>query len=343
MADRSRTPPPPRDYAHDGAEASLYETGHGRARWGAIFAGTIYALALYVLLTVIGLGLGLTIFEPDEASPLNGSLTTTAIWQFLSQLVALGVGGYAAGRFAGILHPMGSMLHGALVWSLTTLVSVWIATSAIVGIANIAGSAVSGLFSGVSSAADAVIPEDFSLPDLSVPSVEMSDLPPGVRSTLRENGLTPDNLQAELLEAFRNVVSEGEQAALRRQATETAGAILSSPGDIGEDLEGFVDATFGRGAILSQEDRAEALAVLERRFGVTPAEAEAVLDSVAARAEAFQEEAAQTLQETQDALVEAADAAADATATAAWLVALASILGLIAAVGGAYFGRPGRT
>jgi hypothetical protein len=342
MADRTKTPPP-RDYARDGAEAALYETGHGRARWGAIFAGTVYALALYVLLTMIGLGLGLTIFEPDEASPMNGSLTTTAIWQFLSQLIALGVGGYAAGRLAGILHPMGSMLHGALVWSLTTLVSVWIATSALVGIANVAGSAISGLFSGVSSAASAVIPEDFDLPDLSVPSVELSDLPQGVRSTLRETGLTPENFQAELRDAFRTVVSEREQAALRQQATQTAGAILSSPGDIGQDIENFVDATFGRGAILSEEDRAEALNVLETRFGVTPGEAEEVLDTVAARAEELQNEAADALQEAQTALAEAADAAADATATAAWLAALASVLGLIAAVGGSYFGRPGRT
>jgi hypothetical protein len=342
MADRTKTPPP-RDYARDGAEAALYETGHGRARWGAIFAGTVYALALYVLLTMIGLGLGLTIFEPDEASPMNGSLTTTAIWQFLSQLIALGVGGYAAGRLAGILHPMGSMLHGALVWSLTTLVSVWIATSALVGIANVAGSAISGLFSGVSSAAGAVIPEDFDLPDLSVPSVELSDLPQGVRSTLRETGLTPENFQAELRDAFRTVVSEQEQAALRQQATQTAGAILSSPGDIGQDIENFVDATFGRGAILSEEDRAEALNVLETRFGVTPGEAEEVFDTVAARAEELQNEAADALQEAQTALAEAADAAADATATAAWLAALASVLGLIAAVGGSYFGRPGRT
>ncbi|WP_308916054.1 hypothetical protein [Jannaschia sp. LMIT008] len=329
-----------RDLAHDAIE-TRYDS-NGRAVWGAIFAGAVYALGLYVLLSLVGLGLGLSLFEPTDGTPMNGSLTTTAVWQFVSQLVALAVGGYTAGRLAGVLHPMGSMLHGAVVWALTTLVAVWMATQAAMGIVNVAGSAVSGLASGASSAASAVLPDDFSLPDLSVGSLSMDDLPPQVQSTLRQNGLTPENFQAEAREAFRAVVSQQEQANLRQSATNAAQDIVTSPGDAREDVNDFLDRTFGRGGILSEEDRAEAVAVMEDRFGLTPAQAEEYVNYVQTRAEALQQEAAQAVEEAQTQAIQAADAAADATASAAWLAALASLLGLASAVGGAYFGRPAR-
>jgi hypothetical protein len=326
---------------HDAVEAGLYDT-NGRTAWGAILAGAVYALGLYVLLSLVGVGLGLSLFEPTEATPGNGALTTTAIWQFVSQLVALGIGGYAAGRLAGVLHPMGSMLHGAVVWAVTTLVGVWMATSAAMGIVNVAGSAVSSVASGATSAAQAVLPEDFELPDLSVGSLELSDLPPEVQQTLRANGLTPENFQAEAREAFRAVVSQREQADIAQAASSAAADAVATPGDIGEDVSNFVDRTFGQGGILGEEDRREALAVMEDRFGLEPAQAEAYLETVAARAETLREEAAQAVEQAQAQAIEAADAAADAARTAAWLAALASLLGLVSAVGGAYFGRPSR-
>ena len=329
------------DVAHDYAQATLYD-GRGRARWGAIFAGTVLALGLFVLLSLVGIGLGLSIFEADEATPMNGSLTTTAIWQFVSQLIALGVGGYAAARLAGVIPSVGAMLHGATVWALTTLAAVWLATSALTGAANVAGSAISSVAGGASSAVSAVIPDDLSLPDLSVGSLSIDDLPESVQSTLRRNGITPENFQAEAREAFRNVISQQEQANIVDQAQGALADAVRSPGDIGRDADQFVERVFGSGGILGEEDRQEALAVMENRFGLSPEEANQYLDTIQARAEAAQQEAAQAIDEARTQAVAAADAAADAAATAAWLAALASVLGLAAAVGGAAAGRVSR-
>lgn len=329
-----------RDLTHDQIER-MYDSP-GRAKWGAIFAGAVYALALYVLLSLVGIGLGLSIFEPTDGTPMNGALTTTGIWQFVSQLVALGVGGYTAGRLAGVLHPMGSMLHGACVWAVTTLAAVWLASSAVTSLTNMAGSALGALGSGAAGAAQAVLPDDFSLPNLSVGSVSMDDLPEGVQRTLRQNGLTPETFQAEAREAFRAVISQQEQANLRDAATTAAQDMIASPGDIGRDADQFVARVFGAGGILSEEDRAEALTVMENRFGLTPAQAEEYVDYVQTRAERLQTDAQLAVEQAQTQAVQAADAAADATATAAWLAALASLLGLVSAVGGSYFGRPAR-
>ncbi|WP_281826930.1 hypothetical protein [Jannaschia rubra] len=336
------TPAPgrPGDLVHDDIER-MYD-GRGRAVWGAIFAGTVVALGVFVLLSLVGIGLGLSLFEPDEASPMNGSLTTTAIWQFISQLVALGAGGYVAGRLAGVMHSVGAMLHGATVWALTTLAAVWLATSAAMGIANVAGSAISSIASGLGSATQAVVPDDFSLPDVSISSLSMDDLPDGVQQALRRNGITPENFRAEAREAFRNVISQQEQARIRQQATATADDILANPTNIGAEVDNFIDNVFGQGGVLGEEDRQEAIAVMENRFGVTPAEAERFIDDVQARAEQVQQRAEAALTEARETALAAAEEATDAAATAAWLAALASLIGLGAAVGGAAAGRPAR-
>lgn len=261
-----------------------------------------------MLLSLVGIGPGVSLFEPEEGSPVNGSLKTTAVWQFVGQLVALGVGGYAAGRLAGALHPTGAMPHGAVMWAVIPLAAVWMATSAAMGIANVAGSAVSGI---ASRAVQATIPEDVQLPDLSVGSISMEDLPPQLRRTLRENGLTPETFQAEARAAFRAVLSRQEQADLREAATSTAQDIATSPGDVGADINDVLDGAFGRGGILSEEDRQAALTVMEERFGLSPQPAEAQVDYARTRAGSRQQDAA-----------------------------LASMPGLVAAVGGAHFGRP---
>ncbi len=332
------------DHLHDvrsDAIERMYD-GNGRAAWGAIFAGTVVALGIFVLLSLAGIGLGLTIFEATDATPMNGSLTTTAIWQFVSQLVALFVGGYTAGRLAGVIHSVGSMLHGLTVWALATLAGVWFATQAVTGLAGAAGSALSGLASGASSAASAVIPDDLSLPDLSLPNVSLDALPQDVQATLRENGITPENFQAEAQEAFRDVISEQEQATIREDAVDTVTTIVRNPADADAEIEAFIDGVFGAGGVLSEEDGQEALDVMQERFGLSEQQAEQYLESIAAEAQSLQAEAEAAIEDARAQAIEAADAAADAAATAAWLAALASLIGLVAAVGGAAIGRPAR-
>ena len=322
---------------HAAAEAQ-FDRG-GRASWGAIFAGGVVALATFLALTLLGLGIGVVDVDPRAADPVETSLIGTGVFIFVSQLVALGVGGFVAGRLAGVLHTLGSALHGATVWGLTTLAAAWLATSAATGLLNLAGSAVSTALSGASSAAQAVIPDDLSLPDISASAVGFDDLPEGIRSTLRENGITPENFQTEAREAFREVISRSEQARAREAATSTVQDIVTSPGDIGEDISGFTDRLFGQGGILSEEDRQEALQVMETRFGISPEEAESYIDQVQASAERAQQQAEQAIETARQEALQAAEEAAQAVQTAGILGFIASMIGLAAAVGGAVAGR----
>jgi hypothetical protein len=64
----------------------------------------------------------------------------TAVWVGVGTLVAMFVGGWIAGRFAGIPEGVDGMLHGLMVWAVVTLVSL-----------AFLGSAVGRLLGGVSS------------------------------------------------------------------------------------------------------------------------------------------------------------------------------------------------
>ncbi len=184
-----------------------------------------------------------------------------------------------------------------------------------------------------------MIPDDLSLPNLSAGAVSFDDLPDGVQSTLRENGITPDNFQEEAREAFRSVVSESEQARAREAATDTAQDIITSPGDIGAEISELTDTLFGQGGVLSEEDRQQALTVMEERFGITPQEAEAYLDQVQAQAEEVQQQAEAAIEQARTEALQAAEAAAQAVQTAGIVGFIASMIGLIAAIAGAVAGR----
>ncbi|MCX7567730.1 hypothetical protein OS189_15395 [Sulfitobacter sp. F26169L] len=327
----------------------------GRTAWGAILAGTVVGLAIFAMLTLLGMGIGLTAIEVDADNPMGVVPTASPIWMFISQIVALGAGGYVAGRLAGVLHKAGSVLHGAAVWGVATLAAVWLTVSAGAGLFNLAGSALSGAgnaisatASGASSAVQAIIPDDVNLPDMAVSQVGMEDLPNPVATRLRENGITPQNFRDEAQEAFRNVISRSEQARARRLVTGTAMDIAQSPTDAKAEISSLADTLVGgENAVLNEEDRKEAMRVMQRRLNLSPQEAEAYVDQVQARLDEIRTDAQQSIdeaqaaiQEAQTAAADAADQAVDAAASAALWAALASLLGLLAAAGGAIAGRP---
>jgi hypothetical protein len=93
--------------------------------WGAVIAGAVAALALHLLITLFGVGLGLQIVEP-ATNPEGGeefSIGVGIAWS-LSALLALWVGGWIAGRLTPDANRGLGGLHGFLVWSLATVVTV---------------------------------------------------------------------------------------------------------------------------------------------------------------------------------------------------------------------------
>lgn len=142
-----------------GAEASV-----SGVSWAAIFAGGLAAAASSLLLTLIGVGVGLTSVSPWSAPPSGQTLAiSAAVWLIVMQWLSSGLGGYLTGRlrtkWSGL--DTGEVLfrdtaHGFLAWCLATVFVVTILASAMGTLASgtvravgaVAGSAVQGASQG---------------------------------------------------------------------------------------------------------------------------------------------------------------------------------------------------
>jgi hypothetical protein len=99
-------------------------------RWGAVFGGVASGSATYLLLTLLGVAVGLTAIDPREGG-VAGVTLATGIWTGISLLASAFVGGYVAGRLSGLARASDGMLHGFVSWGVTTLLYVFLAMSAL--------------------------------------------------------------------------------------------------------------------------------------------------------------------------------------------------------------------
>ena len=139
----------------------LPETHIARISWPAIFAGTIIMLITLMLLSLLGLGIGLGSIKPmEESNPMQGLGTGTIIWWIISNLIAVCAGAYVAANLTNVPYKLTGVYHGVLSWSLFTLISFWVMTTAVGGIISGTGGIISkGLSSmggGVSELASSV-------------------------------------------------------------------------------------------------------------------------------------------------------------------------------------------
>ena len=155
-------PPVVAVFSTPAAEPPVAETGlraaTNRISWGAVFAGTVLAIVLQLALSLLGLGIGLGTIDPlTEQSPMAGIGTGAAIWWIVTMLGSLFLGATVAGRLAGMPRPKGGLLHGLLTWSVVTLLTFYLLTTAvgriIGGVTGVASRALSGMGSGLAAVA----------------------------------------------------------------------------------------------------------------------------------------------------------------------------------------------
>jgi hypothetical protein len=122
-----------------------------RVSWGGIWAGVLVASGVILLLTSLGVAVGITAVDP--AAPDAETMGTGAgIWAVVTLLVALFVGGMVSTRVGAIFDRTTGVLQGAVVWVVSVLMMAYLAAS---GIGMVAGGALR-LVGGVGAAAAGV-------------------------------------------------------------------------------------------------------------------------------------------------------------------------------------------
>jgi len=143
MATKVTTGVLPVDEAHLGKTPT-------RLSWGAIFAGVVIAVAVQLVLGILGAGIGLTMVDPVQGTTPGaaGFGIGAGIFWLITTVLALGAGGYAAARVAGVHERFDALVHGLVVWGVTLILTLYLLTSAVGGI-------IGGAFRTVGSVAGA--------------------------------------------------------------------------------------------------------------------------------------------------------------------------------------------
>ncbi|MBB3346085.1 hypothetical protein [Sphingomonas sp. BK069] len=107
-----------------------------RVSWGAIFAGVVLAVAVQLLLGILGTGIGLSMVDPVEGTTpgATGFGIGAGLYWLITTVVALGAGGYAAARLSGVTERFDALVHGLVVWGVTLILTLYLLTSAVGGI-----------------------------------------------------------------------------------------------------------------------------------------------------------------------------------------------------------------
>jgi hypothetical protein len=172
-----------------------------RISWGGIWAGVLTVLGTLLFLTTLGLAVGISAADPGNTDA--GKLGMgAAIWSGLTLLIALFIGGMAATRLGMIYDRATGAFEGALVWVLSVVAILWLASSGVQLVA-------SGIFSVFGGVAQTVGSATGGMSDLSSGDVEqmlarLND-PRTVRTVSAATGIPEQEVQSALAEMAQRV------------------------------------------------------------------------------------------------------------------------------------------
>ena len=308
-----------------------------RVSWSAVFAGVLVALVTQMLLTLLGLGIGLgTLDFTEEQNPASGLGTGSAIWYIVSSLLSLWLGGWVAGRLSSAPRMFDGVIHGVLTWCLVTLITFYLLTSAVGriiggtsrlvgGIVRTAGSGIAAVAPGAGDA----IQDQLAQQGISLDNLDLKDVQGEINQILRQTGdpnLNPNTIERKADRAANQAENAGERAASNPQGADDAASSLFSN-------------LFRQGqSTVSSVDREDAVNVVMKRTGKSRAESERTVDNWINSYNQARTKFQETRQQVTAQAKETADQAADGASKGAIFGFFGLLLGVAAAGYGAKMG-----
>jgi hypothetical protein len=130
------------------------QNGLPRTSWGAVIAGVILSLTIYLVMSVLGTAIGASILSPLSPNATHGFGFGSGVWVIVTTVLAVFVGSYFAGRCAPVL----GWLHGLLTWAVMTLLVIYAMTSLVGSTVSAVGSAAATTASAGAAAANQTTP-----------------------------------------------------------------------------------------------------------------------------------------------------------------------------------------
>jgi len=115
-------------------------TVRNRVQWGPIIAGLAAALAVFLLLTVLGIAIGASVLGPRDTSKDIG--TWAAVWGAISAILSFFIGGWLAAKTAAVGGSFSGLVNGLMVGTTGLILLLWLTGS---GLGNLFGTVSSNL------------------------------------------------------------------------------------------------------------------------------------------------------------------------------------------------------
>ena len=237
------------------------------ARWSAVLGGVVMAAALWVVLHLFGVGVGLTAIEPDGTSSLRAIGIGTGIWSVIAPIIALFVGGLVVSRLAPNPSRVNRMIQGGLVWAVATLATILmlflVASSVVRGAASTGGKVVGAVAGVVSDTATSVDGDT-----LSALGIDSKDLLGPINQRLRADGkpeVTATQLEAAAKDALGTAVRTGsfDREMLVRSLASNTALSTDDANEIATAIESRWQGVRERAPALAQQAETAALQAAE--------------------------------------------------------------------------------
>ncbi|MDB6452898.1 PhnA-like protein [Falsirhodobacter sp. 20TX0035] len=178
---------------------------HKNISWGAVLAGVAVALIVHVLLSLLGIGIGMATLDPGTGdNPAASTFSVaSAAWYAVSGIIAAFAGGFVAARLSGRATAQIGGLHGLTVFAVTTLFMLYLLSSSI-------GSIVGGTFSGISSAVGGL---SQTVAQAAGPALENANPLDALERQVRSTGNDPEALRQNAVDAIRALATADENGA----------------------------------------------------------------------------------------------------------------------------------
>ncbi len=232
--------------------------------WGAIFAGAVTALVTQVVVNLVGVGVGLASIGTSAAdNPAASTVSLGAgLWFVASGIVASLAGGAIAGRLSGKALPGAAALHGLVSWAVTTLVVLYLLTSAATGLVGGTLGTVSGALGGAGNLVGGTVQ---TAAQAAAPSLSKIQNPlDGIERTVREQaaGQDPQAARDAAVAAVRAVLT-GDPAQKEQAKSRAADALAKAQGTTPDQAKAQIEDYQKQyeQAVASAKQKAEAAAV----------------------------------------------------------------------------------
>ena len=300
-----------------------------RLSWSAIIAGVFIAIAVQLLLSFLGLGIGMGSIDPvEEAKPFSGLGTGALIWWMVTMLISLFTGGWVAGWFSNHIQKTDLILHGLLTWCLLTFLNMYLITSSVGKLVGGVGSVITKGFSMAGEGIKAAAPEagDLIKDQLGVDKNTFGKMKQEAELLLKQTG--KKELQPGALKAKANQATGAGE--------ETGKAILENPQQAQERLDALFSKLFSANdSTFNAADKEALINIVQSRTGKSQVESEQIVNNWVTTLNMAKEKVKQVSAEAEEKARKVGDEVASALSKFAIFSFIGMVLGAVVSCFGA--------